>query len=64
MKSQMREADRLSARYVLILGEDEFAQDLVTIRSLAGGEQKQVPLPEVIDWLQENELGLNIRNQN
>jgi histidyl-tRNA synthetase len=57
MKSQMREADRLAARYVLILGEDELAQNLVTIRPLAGGEQKQVPMPKVVDWLREEGLG-------
>jgi histidyl-tRNA synthetase len=63
IKSQMREADRLAARFVLILGEDELAQELVTVRPLAGGQQKQVPLPEIIDWLQENELGMNAHNQ-
>jgi histidyl-tRNA synthetase len=53
MKSQMREADRHAARFVLIIGEDELAQSRVTVRPLAGGEQSQVPLAEIAGWLQE-----------
>jgi len=51
MKSQMREADRHSARYVLIVGESELADGAVTVRPLAGGEQTRVALGEVVGWL-------------
>ena len=51
MKSQMREADRHAARYVLILGEDELAEGMVAVRPLAGGEQTRVPLGEIDGWL-------------
>jgi histidyl-tRNA synthetase len=53
MKSQMREADRHAARFVLIVGEDELANGRVTVRPLAGGEQAQVSLAEIVGWLQE-----------
>lgn len=54
MKSQMREADKHGARYVLILGEDEIAQGIVAVRPLVEGEgQTSVPLVHVADWLRE-----------
>ncbi len=54
MKSQMREADKHGARYVLIFGEDEIAQGIVAVRPLVEGEgQTSVPIDDVIDWLRE-----------
>ena len=53
MKSQMREADRHGARYVLIMGEDELARGVVAVRPLVEGEeQASIPLDEVVGWLQ------------
>jgi histidyl-tRNA synthetase len=53
LKSQMREADHRQAQYVLIIGEDELAQGLVTARPLVAGQmQTSVPLADVVDWLQ------------
>lgn len=53
MKSQMREADRHGARYVLIMGENELAQGVVAVRPLVEGEeQASIPLDEVVGWLQ------------
>jgi histidyl-tRNA synthetase len=51
MKSQMREANRKDARYVLIIGESEVAEQTVTVRPLAGGEQVTMPDFELVDWL-------------
>jgi histidyl-tRNA synthetase len=34
LKSQMRRADKLGARYALIIGEDELAVDAATVRDL------------------------------
>ena len=34
LKSQMRRADKLGARYVLILGEDEIAGGAITVRDM------------------------------
>lgn len=53
MKSQMREADRHGARYVLILGDAELAEAMVAVRPLTGGEQARVPLADVVAWLAE-----------
>jgi histidyl-tRNA synthetase len=53
MKSQMREANSHGARFVLIVGEEELANGMVTAKPLDGGEQTQVSLAEVASWLQE-----------
>jgi histidyl-tRNA synthetase len=53
LKSQMREADRHDARYVLIMGDNELAQGVVAVKPLAEGEeQATVPLDEIAGWLQ------------
>ncbi len=54
LKSQMREANRFHVHTVLILGEDEVAAGLVTVRPLTGGDQTQVPLSDVINQLTMN----------
>lgn len=51
MKSQMREANRHDARFVLIIGEDELANDQVVVRPLEGGDQVTVSRDKVVDWL-------------
>lgn len=53
MKSQMREANRHDARYVLILGEEELANDQVVVRPLEGGDQIAVDRAKLVAWLTE-----------
>ncbi len=53
MKSQMREADRHAARFVLILGDDELAKGEVTVKPLDGGEQTRVAAGDLVEWLNE-----------
>jgi len=47
LKAQMREADRLQAKVVLILGEDELKKKIITLREMANKEQKEVALDDV-----------------
>jgi histidyl-tRNA synthetase len=47
MKAQMREADKLKARFVLILGADEIAQGEVTLKIMQTGEQKGVKMANI-----------------
>lgn len=52
-KAQMKRADRSGAAYALILGEDELAAGMVTIKPLrTSDEQQQVPLADVARFLQ------------
>ena len=47
LKSQMRQANSLGARYALVLGERELADGSVTVRDLTDGSQETVPVGDV-----------------
>jgi histidyl-tRNA synthetase len=51
LRSQLREADKRGARHVVILGEDELASGAATVRDMQSGEQVDVALAELVDWL-------------
>ena len=51
LKGQMRYASGIGAAQVLILGERELAQDTVTLRDMATGDQKEVPISEAAHQL-------------
>ncbi|MEB3323663.1 MAG: His/Gly/Thr/Pro-type tRNA ligase C-terminal domain-containing protein, partial [Synechococcaceae cyanobacterium] len=46
MKAQMRRADRSGARHALILGDDEVASGIATVKRLSDGKQDSLPLSE------------------
>ena len=54
MKAQMRAANRLHARAALILGEDEVASGVVTLRDMRTHEQEQLPRDQVIARLSKS----------
>lgn len=47
MKAQMKSADRMSARYTAILGEDELNNGVISLKSMATGEQRTVRLTDL-----------------
>lgn len=51
MKAQMKSANRQNAAYVLIFGEKEFAENAVSLRNMATGEQTEYPLSDIITIL-------------
>ena len=53
LKAQLREADKLSFRYVAIFGEEELRQQMLTVKDLAQGQgqQQQIPLNRVKETL-------------
>jgi histidyl-tRNA synthetase len=48
-KAQMKRADRLGARAVVIVGGDELARGEVTVRNMRGGAQRAVPRAEAVE---------------
>jgi histidyl-tRNA synthetase len=54
MKSQMREANRKGAMFVLVIGESEVEDNTVTVRPLEGGDQVTIPASSLIDWMKSN----------
>ncbi|MNC41582.1 Histidine--tRNA ligase [compost metagenome] len=51
MKAQMKSADRMSARYTAILGEDELNNGVIALKSMSTGEQRTVKLEELAQSL-------------
>ena len=58
LKSQMKRADKLGARYVAIMGEDELARQQWTVRDMKGSTQETLSLDRVADKLIERILGV------
>jgi histidyl-tRNA synthetase len=56
LSRRMRRANRVNARAALLIGDDEVARNVVTLRDLDSGEQAEVPivastLPELVEKL-------------
>ena len=47
MKGQFKYADRLSARYTIVIGDDEIAKGVVSVKEMESGEQKEVACDQV-----------------
>lgn len=45
----MKKADKLNARYVLILGEDEIKGNMVTLKNMQTSTQEKINLNEAIE---------------
>jgi histidyl-tRNA synthetase len=53
LKAQMRQANKRSARYVSILGEDELEKKTITLRNMSNGEQKEIGIEGFIAELKK-----------
>jgi histidyl-tRNA synthetase len=51
LKAQLKMADRSGAAYAVILGEREVAAGTATMKPLGDGEQEEVPIGDVVNWL-------------
>ena len=49
MKAQMKQANKLGAKYSVILGEDEIADGVVMLRSMEDSSQAKVPMNQVAE---------------
>ena len=50
MRSQMRDANKSNADYVMIIGDDEFNSRTVQLKDLKNGEQEKVDLEKIISY--------------
>ena len=55
LKSQMRRADKLKARYILILGEDELKRGTAVLRNMGNKSQEEIPLNGLPDIFQQED---------
>lgn len=51
LKSQLKQADRLSARFALLIGDDELATSTVGLRDLQSGDQRSIAMNAIIEAL-------------
>jgi len=56
LKSQMRRADKLKARYVLIMGEEELKKGRAVLRNMVDKSQEEIPLKDLLTTLKEKIL--------
>ena len=53
LKKQFKKADRVEARYALILGEEELRRHTVSVKDMKNQQQVTIPAEEVIPWLKQ-----------
>jgi histidyl-tRNA synthetase len=51
LKSQLNQANREGVQFTLILGEQELAENKVTVKPMKGGEQVSVALGQVVEQI-------------
>ncbi|MEI4769448.1 histidine--tRNA ligase [Psychrobacillus sp. FJAT-51614] len=56
IKTQMKSADRLKAKYVLVIGEDEIEKESAMLKNLSNGEQQLVPWDQLVEQLKNSIL--------
>jgi histidyl-tRNA synthetase len=49
LKGAMKAADRSGARYAIVLGERDLAEGVAQLKELSSGDQRPVPLPDLVD---------------
>lgn len=54
MKKQMKYADDKRVAFVAIVGETEMAENLIQVKNMTTGEQEEMSLEEMIDFLLKN----------
>ena len=50
MKAQMREANRLKASFVVIVGEDELLKNTAVVKDMEQGSQEEVAFDNLVDY--------------
>ena len=50
MKAQMRDANKLRARYVLILGESELNDNTIILKNLESGKQESIKQEKIVKY--------------
>ncbi|AKO94249.1 MULTISPECIES: histidine--tRNA ligase [Priestia] len=56
VKAQFKAADRLSAKYVAVLGDDELEQNVINVKNMETGEQEEVSLSSFVSYVKEKLL--------
>jgi histidyl-tRNA synthetase len=55
LKAQMRRAEKLSAKFVIIVGDEEFKKGKVVLKNMSNGNQEEVLLDEIASALRASQ---------
>lgn len=55
MKSNFKQADRINAKYIIIIGEDEVKTNTLTIKNNKTKEEHKINLEDVVEFLDDGE---------
>ena len=50
-KAKMNYADKISVPYVILIGEDEMAENAVSVKDMVTGQQQKLSLPQAADFI-------------
>lgn len=53
LKSMMRQANRMGAKYALLVGEEEQQTRTVTVKDMLSGAQERIPQTELVNYLKK-----------
>jgi histidyl-tRNA synthetase len=53
MKAQMKAADRASAKFVIVLGENEINEQAVNVKNMTSGEQEKIAFGDLVQYVVE-----------
>ena len=51
MKAQFKYSDKINAKYTIVIGDDELANDTVTLKDMSKSEQTTIKLSEIVKEL-------------
>ena len=50
VKAQMREANKMNARYVLFIGGDEYKEGMMKLKNMSTGEEEKIPMDSIREF--------------
>ena len=53
LRAQMRTANKLNARYVVMIGEDEISNEAATVRDMGSGDQQSIAFSQLAETIRE-----------
>ena len=53
LKAQMKQANRIGARHVIILGDEEIEKNKIVLRDMQTGDQKEVSIQEIVKTIKQ-----------
>jgi histidyl-tRNA synthetase len=57
VKGQMKQADRIGAALTVVCGDDEWARSVCLVRTMTSGEQTEISLDELVEYLHNAKMG-------